>query len=317
MLNRLNEETPFDVFSDVMETLRFRGSIFFRSELAAPWGMSLGSTASPRFHILLSGSCFVGVSGEDGIEVRDSEIVMYSGNDAHWIADQPGRPLVPSSDASKACQLSNPLFQQGEITHRIMCGLVHFDRDASHPFIDALPEILHIPRLGRTDPLWMTIQLIDTEIQRGKDPNGPIIDRLTEVLFLQLLNHYISTHQEPAGFLSALSDRRVYQTLKLIHQAPGHNWTQESLGAQVGMSRATLSRKFQEAVGMGPIAYLTKWRIMKAHSLAKYTAEPLEQIADSVGFSSARALGKAFKRHYGCTPQKLRRHGSCAEPEEL
>ncbi len=80
------------------------------------------------------------------------------------------------------------------------------------------------------------------------------------------------------------------------------------------MSRATLNRKFQQAVGMGPIAYLTKWRIMKAYSLAKYSARSLEQIAESIGFASARTLSKAFKRHYGYTPQDLRRQGTTADP---
>jgi hypothetical protein len=54
---RLNEEKGFDVLGDVLETLRFRGSIFFRSELAAPWGMSLAQEAFPRFHISVFGTC--------------------------------------------------------------------------------------------------------------------------------------------------------------------------------------------------------------------------------------------------------------------
>jgi transcriptional regulator GlxA family with amidase domain len=50
--------------------------------------------------------------------------------------------------------------------------------------------------------------------------------------------------------------------------------------------------------------------MMKAHHLAKYSSLSFEEIADQVGFSSARALSRAFLRKYGYTPSGLRRNGS-------
>jgi len=55
------------------------------------------------------------------------------------------------------------------------------------------------------------------------------------------------------------------------------------------------------------MVYLSNWRMMKAHHLLKYSRYSVEQIADTVGFSTARTLNKAFLRHYGYTPSKLRR----------
>ena len=310
MSERLNENYQFDVLADVLETLRFRGSIFFRSELAAPWGMSLEQEAFPRFHIAMSGDCFVGASDEESVKVRQSEIIMLSAGNSHWIADQPGRKLVPSARAGEACELGSPLFQGGEITHRLMCGLVQFEQTSSHPILDSLPDILHFPGLHATDPILATVNLIDTEMQRTKGQGGPIIDRLTEVLFLQLLNHHINENENAEGFLAALRDRRVSRALSLIHAEPQYHWSLSSLGERVGMSRATLVRHFQNAVGIAPMKYIMNWRIMKAYHLIKYTSTPLEQIADSVGFASARTLGRAFQRHYEYTPNELRRsHG--------
>jgi hypothetical protein len=108
--------------------------------------------------------------------------------------------------------LGNPLFQEGEITNRLICGLVQFEQDSSHPILDALPEIVHFPRLKSDDPIWATTTLIDAEMQRMQGQGGPIIDRLTEVLFLQLLNYHVNENKEAAGFLAALRDRRVTQT---------------------------------------------------------------------------------------------------------
>jgi AraC-like DNA-binding protein len=304
---RLNQSLEFDVLGDILETLRFRGSVFFRSDLAAPWGMSLSEMGIPRFHIMLSGECFVGSDAHDAVKAEEADIIMLPNGDSHWIADKPGRELVPSAQAGEACELGNPLFQKGEITNRLMCGMVRFDQGASHPILDALPEMMHFSMLESTGPIWSVVNLIDTEMQGNQDRGSRIADRLTEVLFLQLLNHYVLENDGATGFLAALRDRRVYRALTLIHQEPDFNWTLTSLGERVGMSRATLVRRFQEIVGVAPMAYIADWRIMKAHSLVKYTATPFEHIADATGFASARTLSRAFQRHYDCTPNELRR----------
>lgn len=309
MPERLKEEGEFDVLRDVLETLRFRGSIFFRSELAAPWGMSFAQLDIPRFHIALAGDCFVGADDDEdaAVKVQEMDVVMLPKGNSHWIADQPGRKLIPSERAGEACELGNPLFQRGTITNRLMCGLVHFDQDSTHPILDSLPQILHFPELKPTAPIWVTVTLIDAEMRRARDRGGPIVDRLAEVLFLQLLNHYVTENREETGFLAALGDRRVHQALALIHREPNFDWSLSSLGERIGMSRATLVRHFQDAVGVAPMTYITNWRIMKAYNLVKYSNARLEQIAETVGFGSARTLSKAFQRHYGCTPNELRR----------
>ena len=311
MSERLNQDEPeFDVLGDVLSTLRFRGSIFFRSELAAPWGISLPHVGIPRFHIAMSGDCFIGAEGEDDVKVEQMEIVMLPRGQSHWIADQPGRELIPSERAGEACELNEPLFQQGEITQRIICGLVHFDQESTHPILDSLPHVMHFPNLSSSSPVWMTITLLDTEMHRSQTHSGPIVDRLTEVLFMQLLLHHVNddeNNQQSTGFLVALRDRHIHHALKLIHREPNYDWTLSSLGERVGMSRATLVRHFKESVGVAPMTYINNWRIMKAYSLVKYSSVALERIAGTVGFASARTLTKAFARQYGCTPNELRR----------
>ena len=307
MAERLIQESAFDVLGDILETLRFRGSIFFRSDLAVPWGMSLAKMGIPRFHIALTGECFVGADGHDAVKVRETDIIMLPNGTSHWIADRPGRKLIPSVRAGEMCELGDPLFQQGEITNRLMCGLVHFDQGVSHPILDAFPEIMHFPMLEPSGPIWSVVTLIDTEMRGRRGRDSRIVDRLTEVLFLQLLNHYIKENVDATGFLAALRDRRVHRALTLIHREPAFDWSLSSLGEQVGMSRATFVRRFHEAVGVAPMAYITDWRILKAHNLTKYTDMPLERIAESTGFASARTLSRAFQRRYGCTPNELRR----------
>ena len=313
---RLNNDTGFDVLGDVLDTLRFRGSIFFRSELAAPWGMQLETMGIPRFHVTLSGECFVGGDDNKAVKVEEMGIVMLPTGNSHWIADQPGRKLISSARAGEACELGDPLFQQGEITNRLMCGIVQYDQESPHPLLDSLPEILNFPKFEIGDPIWSTVTLIDAEMRRAEGHGGTIVDRLTEVLFLQLLNYFAEKNHESVGFLVALRDRRLQRALSLIHRDPAFDWTLLSLGDQVGMSRATLVRHFREAIGVAPMTYILNWRIMKAYNLIKYTSTPLEKVAELVGFGSARTLNKSFQRQYDCTPNELRRRSQSADLSE-
>ncbi len=298
----------FDVLCDVLETLRFRGNIFFRSRLAAPWGMQLEPTKAPRFHIALEGDCMIGV-GENNrpVALKHMEIAVLPHGDMHWIADQENRPLVPSKQAGEACELGNPLFQQGTITNKLVCGIVNYDEAMAHPILDGLPEVMHFSNLDADDPVWLSVRLIDLEMESGQGRQNAVVDRLTEVLFLQLLYCYLDENPDVAGFLSALKNPRVRRLLELIHQHPEAPWTVEQLGERVGMSRATVIRQFNRTVGMPPQEYIANWRIMKARYYIQHSALSFEDIADRVGFASARTLGKAFHRRFGSTLAQFRK----------
>ena len=291
-------ESNINVLIDVLDTLRFRGSIFFRSQLASPWGMSLQKLENPRFHIALSGDCFVGVgnSKNESINIKEMDIVMIPHGEMHWIADQLGRKLTPSVQAGDACELGMPLFQDGEITNKLICGVIDYDKEILHPILDSLPSALHLSDIRQDDPIWMTVLLIDAEMEKAHTNQASIIDRLTEVLFLQLLNRYLSDNKEITGFFAALCNHRIHQALELIHQSPEQQWSLDLLAEQVNIT-----------VGVPPMAYLLKWRMIKAHNLLRHSSKTIDQISEMVGFSSARTLTKSFLSHYGLTPSQLRR----------
>jgi AraC-like DNA-binding protein len=270
--------------------------------------MKLDAVMAPRFHIALHGDCVIG-AGKDNtlVQLKHMDVVMLPHGNMHWIADHPGRELVPSEMAGEACELGQPMFQQGEITNKLICGIVHYEKAMLHPLLDALPEVMHFSGIESDDPIWTTILLIDAQMENTTVPRTTLVDRLTEVLFLQLLYRYVDQNPELPGFLFALSDRRIYRMLELIHREPEASWTLESLGNRIGMSRATVARQFHKIVGIPPLQYISNWRMMKTHHLAKYSTLSFDEIADQVGFSGARALSRAFLRKYGYTPSQLRK----------
>jgi AraC-like DNA-binding protein len=298
--------SEFNVLDDVIDTLRFRGSIFFHSSLASPWGLSLSSIVMPRFHIALEGGFYVGTEANN-INVEHMDIVMIPGGDMHWIADKVDSDLVPSEHAGDACALGMPLFQQGEITNKVMCGIVEYDEAIEHPILSALPSIIQLSNIKSSDNIWMTVKLIDAEITRTKSKRNSVIDRLTEVLFIQLLNTFMQKNDHFSGFLSALKEPRLNKILQLIHQHPERQWTLDIISDVVGMSRATLQRKFKAGIGVSPMVYISRWRMAKAYQLLKHSNLSLEGIADAIGFSDARTLSHAFKENYSDTPSQFRK----------
>ena len=80
----------------------------------------------------------------------------------------------------------------------------------------------------------------------------------------------------------------------------------EDVAAFVGLSRSQLFRAFQAAAGISPKAALTALRIGRAQRLLSSTSLSTEQIALSVGLSSAARLGVLFREGTGMTPTQYR-----------
>jgi AraC-like DNA-binding protein len=79
-----------------------------------------------------------------------------------------------------------------------------------------------------------------------------------------------------------------------------------SLAREIGVSRATLARRFNELVGEPPMTFLAGWRIALAADLLLEPGATIASVADQVGYSSPFALSTAFKRLRGISPQQHR-----------
>jgi AraC family transcriptional regulator len=79
------------------------------------------------------------------------------------------------------------------------------------------------------------------------------------------------------------------------------------LSAVARRSPAHFSRKFKLAVGESPHAYVVKRRLERACHLMITSAEPLSEIALSVGFSDQAHLCRLFRQAFGQSPAHWRR----------
>jgi transcriptional regulator GlxA family with amidase domain len=83
--------------------------------------------------------------------------------------------------------------------------------------------------------------------------------------------------------------------------------TLENLAEAVGMSRRQFSRAFRAQTGTTPARVVERLRADMARGRIESTAEPVERIAEAVGFGDAENMRRAFIRIYGQPPQSIRR----------
>ena len=75
------------------------------------------------------------------------------------------------------------------------------------------------------------------------------------------------------------------------------------------INTSTLSRIIKKEANMGFLDYVNILRIKKAKTLIKTTSLPLNDIAESVGYTNALTMTRAFKKLEGITPGSLRKIG--------
>ena len=83
--------------------------------------------------------------------------------------------------------------------------------------------------------------------------------------------------------------------------------TVERLAEAVGMSLRQFSRAFRAQTGTTPARVVERLRADLARGRIETTAEPVERIAEAVGFGDAENMRRAFIRVYGQPPQSIRR----------
>ena len=48
-----------DALTDILKSVHLTGSLYYRSELSAPWGMSVPKTDAAQFHVIRRGRCYL------------------------------------------------------------------------------------------------------------------------------------------------------------------------------------------------------------------------------------------------------------------
>ncbi len=182
----------------------------------------------------------------------------------------------------------------------LVCALVEFGIGDENPLLRALPTSLQVP-LTRLPGLDLTQQLLFGEAFRQRCGHDAVVNRLAEVLLIQVLRYAIEQRLVDGGLMAGLADPRLHKALSAVHAEPARAWTLESMAAEAGMSRARFAAHFAQLVGTPPGEYLIGWRLGLARAMLR-RGLPVKQVAAEVGYANASALGRIFSQRLGSSP---------------
>ena len=128
-----------DALTDILNTLRLSSSLYFRTELTAPWGIEVPSKAKvARFHIVIRGQCWLQVEGDQGIHMSNGDLVVIPHGASHIISDAPTTDVLPLEDVLNevAYEGLGPLVYGGDGPGCcLVCGELAFDDLGNHPVV--------------------------------------------------------------------------------------------------------------------------------------------------------------------------------------
>ena len=74
-----------------------------------------------------------------------------------------------------------------------------------------------------------------------------------------------------------------------------------------GLAERSFKRRFQQATGMAPLEYVHTLRLEEAKQLLESTDQPIEAIANEVGYEDAGFFSRLFRRNVNLTPAQYRK----------
>jgi AraC-like DNA-binding protein len=323
-----------DALSDVLEALRIKGSVLLHEAYLAPWAVSVPAAdalapllgAGERnwpvaFHYVERGQCDIALQSGEIATLDAGDLAICFSGQAHRI--EAGNPLMTVPVTELMGGGHNPFRPSAQEPRgtSLVCGAFLLDDLRLTPLWSALPPLLHVRcEPGDAPGHWRELtQLLSTELARPTIASSYIKARLLEVLCADAIRRHARASPLATGWLSALRDAVVSKSMILIHQQPGKAWSVEALAQAVALSPSRFAARFTATVGLSPMAYVTAWRMQQAIRLLADGQLTPSRVATQVGYDSAAAFSRAFRRHIGESPSAVRKRtqNGSAVPTEM
>ncbi|MDO9542168.1 MAG: AraC family transcriptional regulator [Kiritimatiellia bacterium] len=126
-------------------------------------------------------------------------------------------------------------------------------------------------------------------------------ERQASAIAYQLLTMAVS------GRRTRNEDHLANEAVRIIHR----EWNQpqlcvKQLADRLQLHRSSLSRRFEKAVGIPPVAYLVRLRVQNALSMLKQTEKPIAEVAELCGYNDPNYFARLMRRYTGLSPLSFR-----------
>lgn len=246
--------------------------------------------------------CGINTLQSDGVHgqlhlVRRGEVEVRYGRETLHVT-QPSlllfpRPLTHRFITAPGCEVD------------MVCANLAFEGGSANPIASALPDLVCLP----LEAVWgaePVLSLLFEEAFEQRCGRVALVERLLEVVMIQVLRQLMESGEVNGGLLSGLAHPRLRNALVAMHETPAKEWTLEELAGVAGMSRSVFATTFRETVDVTPGQYLQGWRVRLTQKALR-RGRPLKMIATEVGYGSEAALSRAFRAQTGLSPREWKK----------
>ena len=294
-----------DPLSEVLSLLELKTYVSGGFLIDANQGIEFGGFHGMKCYAVVSGRAWVSLEGSpDAICLNSGDCILLARGLPFVLASEPSAPRIPfSPELTKA-----PVALPADSGAYVLGG--HFVLNGKHSdlLLHSLPGLVVLRQEASKRIVRWSLDCLGEEL-RNPQPGGSLIaQQLASILLVHALrSHSQGNNAERAGWLFALSDPAMRTVITCMHSDPGHPWTLQEFANRIGMSRTVFAQRFRERVGMTPMEYLTRWRMMIAADRLRNNRGTVSEIASSVGYEADSAFGRSFKRMWGYSPRQYRR----------
>ena len=326
-------ETPegaaqaMDVLTDALRIIRLKGAFFLNAEFGEPWCIAAPSgaelarvhaTEADRMaicHLIVDGRCWLSVPGGDALSLEPGDVVALPHGDPHQIGSgRNGARTHPRHAVHVDLPaLARERYGGAGAATSVVCGWFSYEGHLANAVMSAWPRVMRTNIRRRPSGAWLerAIHGAVAEAAQRRPGAEAMADKVAELLFFEVLRACIESGSSPqTGWLAGLRDPVVARSLALIHERPAEPWSVASLARAVASSRPVVAERFVALVGIPPMQYLTRWRVLLAAHLLRSGELNIGRIAEKIGYESEAAFNRAFKRQFGVPPGTWRRAGA-------
>jgi AraC-like DNA-binding protein len=305
------QNDQMDPLSDILALLKPHSYVSAGFEAGGDWSVQFPSYEGIKCNALISGQCWLAMEGvSDPVHLQTGDCFLLT----------KGRPFQLASDLSVPSIDANTVFEPARRGGIAKCNgggdfFLAGSRftlvgDHTDILLGILPPIIHIRNEADQAFLRWILKRMRQEVRDAQPGSSLVAEHLAHLMLVQALRLYLSEAVEGrVGWLFALADKQMGKAIDLIHADPARRWTLQELAQNIGMSRTAFALRFKETVGLTPMNYLTRWRMLLASERLATSRDKIPTIASALGYESESAFGTAFKRVMGCSPRQYSRHG--------
>lgn len=276
-----------EAFSGLIQQFQFHTEVYHNARLCGNWKLEQQQTGKTCFHLVTGSRCHLSIPdyGEAILGFRDL-ILFPKSYTILWHSRTRRQPE----------RLKTPAYYVPKLISVLGVEML----------LQSLPEVLILKNSETRCWLEPLLQLIVSENAVRKSGSSAILDRLSELIFIYSLRHFLDHHPARVSVLALYADTRLSAAINAIHTDPAENWTIGSLAQVCAMSRTSFANHFKSVSGWTVMQYLTWWRMQIALGQLRQ-GKSVSTVSYQVGYQSESAFSRVFVKHFGFNPGKTNR----------